>query len=123
MYCPRPSHGAALLFAISVSAAAPPPETLSPDAFARASLFHHQPRRLERALFAFHFAHRGREAGIAELTKFQNTGGGFAASKRTPNPVGSDFERRTVTVSRATVLKTGILWSCRRYPKRGAERV
>jgi hypothetical protein len=68
------------LFAISPSTSAPQPEMLSADAFARAGSFISSTGRpLERALFAFHFAHGGRDAVIAELAKFQNMDGGFAS--------------------------------------------
>lgn len=53
---------------------------LSHQAFARAEVFINETARpLERALFAFHFAHGSREAVIDELAKFQNNDGGFAS--------------------------------------------
>ena len=53
---------------------------LSHEAFARAEVFINETARpLERALFAFYFAHGSRDAVIAELAKFQNNDGGFAS--------------------------------------------
>jgi len=53
---------------------------LSHEAFARAEVFINETARpLERALFAFYFAHGSRDAVIAELAKFQNSDGGFAS--------------------------------------------
>jgi len=68
------------LFAIAGLTPAPQLEMLSADAFARAGAFISSTGRpLERTLFAFHFAHGGRDAVIAELTRFQNMDGGFAS--------------------------------------------
>jgi hypothetical protein len=56
------------------------PAMLTGEAFERAASFiDHTARPLERALFAFHFAHGSREAVIEELAKFQNRDGGFAS--------------------------------------------
>src|SRR5258708_39684153 len=53
---------------------------LSHEAFARAEvLISKTARPLERALFAFYFAHGSRDAVIAELAKFQNSDGGFSS--------------------------------------------
>jgi len=53
---------------------------LSREAFARADAFINETARpLERALFAFYFAHGKRDDVIAELAKFQNDDGGFAS--------------------------------------------
>src|SRR5690348_10226698 len=58
----------------------PQPLKLSRDAFARAAAFINQTARpLDRALFAFYFAHGSRDAVIAELARFQNSDGGFAS--------------------------------------------
>ncbi len=57
-----------------------PSTMLSREAFARAEAFINQTARpLDRALFAFYFAHGSRDAVIAELAKFQNDDGGFAS--------------------------------------------
>lgn len=56
------------------------PRQLGHDAFARAETsINETARPLDRALFAFYFAHGGRDAVIAELAKFQNNDGGFAS--------------------------------------------
>ena len=53
---------------------------LSREAFASAGAFINATARpLDRALFAFYFAHGSRDAVIAELAKFQNDDGGFAS--------------------------------------------
>ena len=53
---------------------------LSREAFARAEAFISETARpLDRALFAFYFAHDSRDAVIVELAKFQNDDGGFAS--------------------------------------------
>jgi hypothetical protein len=68
------------VFGVALAAPAPQPKMLSKDAFARAGSFiKNTGRPIERALFAFHFAHGGRDAVITELAKFQNTDGGFAS--------------------------------------------
>ena len=54
--------------------------TLSREAFAKAEAFINETARpLDRALFAFYFAHGSRDAVIVELAKFQNNDGGFAS--------------------------------------------
>ena len=57
-----------------------PSTMLGRDAFAKAEAFINATARpLDRALFAFYFAHGSRDAVIAELAKFQNDDGGFAS--------------------------------------------
>ena len=87
----HPSHAAmagAMLLALAAPGLIHPqsstpdkqPTMLSHEAFARAELFVNESARpLERALFAFHFAHGSRDAVIVELAKFQNSDGGFAS--------------------------------------------
>jgi len=53
---------------------------LSREAIARtAGFINTSARPLERALFAFHFAHGNRDAVLAALAEFQNADGGFAS--------------------------------------------
>jgi hypothetical protein len=60
--------------------------TLGPDAFAQAAnLIVQTGRPLERAQYALQFAHGTRAAVIAEVEKFQNSDGGFAAYLESDN--------------------------------------